>query len=294
MSGADERAVPRAPREPLSLATAGRETVRVAAEGAELAVTVAGPPGAPAVVFLHGFPLSRGTWEPQIAALEDRWRVIAPDLRGMGDSGTGDGQYAMDVYADDLFVVLDTLDLDEVVACGLSMGGYVLLRALEREPGRFRAAVLADTRSTADDDEGRLRRVAAARAIKRKGVETYARQFVEIVLGRTTLARRADVVEAVRETIAGGDPLGLAGAQLAMASRTDTTHVLEGLEIPVLVVVGEEDDLTPREGAGAMAEALPDGRLAVLPHAGHLSNLENPEAFDRALVRFLEEVAPPE
>lgn len=269
------------------------ESVRVEVDGVGLNVALRGPEGAPAVVFLHGFPLSHRMWEPQMRTLEARWRIVAPDLRGMGGSDVGDGQYAIDLYADDLFAVLDHLGLADVVACGLSMGGYVLLRALEREPGRFRAAVLADTRSTADDDEARLKRVAAVRALKRKGAETYARQFVEIVLGRTTLAERPELVDWVRATIAAADVLGLSGAQLAMAARTDTTDVLAGLDIPVLVVVGKEDELTPRDLAGDMADALPDGRLAVIPRAGHLSNLENPEAFDRALVRFLEEVAPP-
>lgn len=266
--------------------------VRVDVEGVELHVEVRGPEEAPAVLLLHGFPLSRRMWEPQILALEARWRVVAPDLRGMGESGVGDGQYAIDFYADDLFAVMDRLGLDRVVGCGLSMGGYVLLRALERDPGRFRAAVLADTRSAADDDAGRLKRVAAVRSLKRKGTEEYARQFAEVVLGRTTLAKRPELVAWVRETVAAGDVVGLSGAQLAMASRTDTTHVLSQLDMPVLVVVGEEDELTPRDTAGAMAEHLSDGRLAVVPGAGHMSNLENPEEFDRVLIRFLEEVSP--
>ena len=267
-------------------------SLRVEVDGVGLNVEVRGPEDAPAVVFLHGFPLSARMWEPQMRALEDRWRLVAPDLRGMGDSDVGDGQYAIDFYADDLFAVLDRLGLEGVVGCGLSMGGYVLLRALEREPGRFRAAVLADTRSAADDDAGRLRRFAAVRALKRKGTEEYARQFVEIVLGRTSLAKRPELVKWVRDVIAARDPVGLAGAQLAMASRTDTTHVLERLDLPVLVVVGDEDELTPRDVAGAMADALPRGRLAVVPGAGHLSNLENPDEFDRVLIRFLDEVLP--
>ncbi len=267
--------------------------MRVDVGGVGLNVEVRGPEGAPAVVLLHAFPLSHRMWEPQVEALEGRWRVVAPDLRGLGESEVGDGQYAIDFYADDLFAVLDRLGLDAVVGCGLSMGGYVLLRALERHPERFRAAVLADTRSEADDDAGRLGRVAAVRALKRKGAAAYARQFAESVLGATTLASRPEVVEAVGAVVAANPVAGMCGAQLAMAARTDTTPALAGLALPVLVLVGEEDPVTPPAAAAAMAERLPRGRLEVIAGAGHLSGLEAPEAFNRALVAFLEEVAPP-
>lgn len=262
--------------------------MEIQAGDVELYAVVKGPEEGPTVVFIHGFPVDHRMWEHQLRALPDGYRAVAYDIRGLGRSPVGDGQYTMELFTDDLFAVLDAVASDPVVACGLSMGGYVLGRALERNPGRFRAAVLADTRSTADDDETRLARAAAIAGVKQDGPTAYAEEFVERVLAGATLSRRPEIVEAVKQMIASNDPRGIAGAQLAMMSRTDTTAALAGLEIPVLVVVGEEDDLTPPKTAREMAAPIPDGRLAVVPDAGHFSPLENPDAFNRILRDFLD------
>lgn len=247
-----------------------------------------GPEDGLPVVLIHGFPFDHRMWDRQLSALSDRYRMLTYDVRGLGRSDVGDGQYTMELYVDDLLALLDELDPGPVVGCGLSMGGYILLRALEREPERFRAAVLADTRSTADDDETRLGRADAIRVLKAEGAGAYADSFVEEALGATTLAERSDVVEEVREMVRSNDPGGMTGAQLAMISRTDTTAVLTELTVPLLVIVGAEDVLTPPEGARAMAAEAPDGAVRVVPGAGHLSALENPEAFNRALREFLQ------
>jgi pimeloyl-ACP methyl ester carboxylesterase len=242
------------------------------------------------VVLLHAFPLSHRMWTPQLESLSDRYRLVAPDWRGLGRSGAGDGQYTIELYVDDLLAVLDALDLGGVVACGLSLGGYVLLRALERAPERFHAVVLADTRSRADDDPGKLARAESIRTLKSDGVDAFSRRFAGKLLGPTTLQRRPELAETVAGWIRESSELGICGAQLAMAARTDTTGALTTLGVPALILVGEEDALTPVEQSRAMAEAAPDAKLVVLPEAGHLSNLENPEAFDRALRDFLKGV----
>ncbi|MBW3534741.1 MAG: alpha/beta hydrolase, partial [Gemmatimonadetes bacterium] len=198
-------------------------SMRVEVEGVGLEVAIAGPEDAPAVVFLHGFPLSHRMWEPQMRTLEGRWRVVAPDLRGMGASDSGDGQYGMDVYVDDLFAVLDRLGPGEVVGCGLSMGGYVLLRALEREPGRFRAAVLADTRSTPDDDEGRLKRVAAMRAEQKAEEEGEPRPPEEASIEREDGPGTLSLEDPDREFE--GEPAKITGKVIDAKSRKPVPYV---------------------------------------------------------------------
>lgn len=256
-----------------------------------LHVVATGPDDGPTVVLVHGFPLDHRMWRRPLEELSDAYRTVAYDVRGLGRSEVGDGQYTMELFADDLLALLDALDPGPVVGCGLSMGGYVLLRALEREPERFRGAVLADTRTAADDDATRLARARSIRTLRTDGVGPFADAMLPKLLGATTRAERPAVVEEVRRLAVENDPRGLAGAQLAMLSRTDTTGVLGRLEIPVLVVVGEEDELTPPDGARAMAEAVPDGRVAVIPGAGHVTPMERPAAFLEALRAFLDELS---
>lgn len=188
-------------------------------------------------------------WSAQVDSLKNQWRVIVPDFRGFGKSEVGDGHYAIDFFVDDLFALLDAPELGvsgtPLVACGLSMGGYVLLRAVEREPARFRALVLADTKSGGDNDEGRLKRLGAVRKLRKEGAAAYAEGFVDGALGKTTKAGRPEVVKAVKAMTAAQPVAAMIGAQLAMASRTDTTAALAKIWVPTLVVVGEEDGLTP-------------------------------------------------
>jgi len=265
--------------------------MKIMVDGVLLSAQVHGPDDAPALVLLHGFPLHGGMWAAQVAALEGRWRVIVPDFRGFGASDVGDGQYAIDFFVDDLFALLDAPELhmhgQSVVACGLSMGGYVLLRAFERAPARFRALVLADTRSGADTDEGRLKRLDAVRKLRKEGAEAFATGFAAGALGKTTQADRPEVVKAVQAMAASQSVAAMIGAQLAMASRTDTTPALARITVPTLVVVGEEDTLTPPVAAKELAARTQGARLATLPGAGHLTPMETPDAFTQALKGFL-------
>jgi 3-oxoadipate enol-lactonase len=269
------------------------KSTEVQADGASLHVRLAGPEKAPALVLLHGFPLHGGMWDAQVDALAKKWRVIVPDFRGHGKSEVGDGQYAMDFLADDLFAVLDATSDGPVVACGLSMGGYVLLRAVERDRGRFRALVLADTRSGNDRDDVRLKRLEGVRILRAKGAAGYADAFVKTALGKTTHAKRPEVVEAVKAMVSGNDPVGLVGAMLAMASRTDTTEMLADLHMPTLVVVGDEDALTPPGHSRELATRIPGARLVLIPGAGHLTPLEAPGEFTDALKAFLDALPSP-
>ena len=243
------------------------------------------------VVFIHGFPFSRRMWGPQLKALPRLYRAIAYDVRGHGDSDVGNGQYTVELFVDDLLGLFDHLVIDRAVVCGLSMGGYIALRAVERCPQRFRGLVLCDTRSEPDTNDARVARAETIKAVKLRGVRAFAEEFVKVVLAPHTLEANPSVVQKVKEMITATDPLGVCGTLLALAARTDTTPALPAMNLPALVLVGEHDVLTPPADAQALARALPDAELHVIPDTGHMSNLENPAAFNERLLGFLEILA---
>lgn len=242
------------------------------------------------VVFIHGFPLNHHMWEPQLAALPHHFRAIAYDVRGHGDSGLSDGQFTIEFFVDDLLGLLDHLSVDRAVLCGLSMGGYIALRALERSPDRFRGLILCDTRSEADTNEGKIKRSETIAAVKSRGVPAFADNFIKLLLAPTTLENNPVVVKQVRDMITANHPLGICGTLLALASRTDTTPALAAMNLPTLILVGEHDVLTPPDNARTMQSHLPQAELHVIPAAGHMSNLENPTDFNEKLLEFLEKL----
>jgi 3-oxoadipate enol-lactonase len=258
--------------------------------GTELFVRTGGPRDTLPVVLLHPFPLSHAAWEPQLRSLEAEFRVVAPDFRGHGASPAGPEPATIDLFASDVLALLDAMEIRRAVVVGLSMGGYVALRLAERAPRRIWGLVLSDTRSEGDDDDGRLRRAAAARRVVALGSAAYAETFLPTVLGATTLRERPAVAERVRALVAANPPEGIAAALVAMAARSSTTRALPEFRFPVQVIVGAEDLVTPPGSARLMASAVPGARLAVVPSAGHLSNLENPAAFEAALLPFLREM----
>ena len=238
------------------------------------------------VVLLHAFPLNRTMWEPQIAALFGECRCIAPDLRGFGDSPRS-GPYSMDRYADDVVALLDALQIDRAVVGGLSMGGYIALALWRRHRNRIRALVLADTRSGADNDEGKQKRGELIALAQSEGSAAVADRQVTGLLGKSTREKQPELVDRIRSIMAGESPDGIVGALEAMRNRTDSTPLLAGIDVPTLIVVGDEDVLTPPKEARAMHAAIRGSRLEVIPGAGHLSNLERPAAFNAALSDFV-------
>lgn len=238
------------------------------------------------VVFIHGFPFASGSWTPQLNALHGRHRTVAYDVRGHGKSALGAWPFTLEALADDLFALLDRLSIERAVLCGLSMGGYIALRAYQKAPARVRALALCDTRPDPDSDETKLRRAAAIGELRRDP-RAFLESFLKVVLAKSTLERRPEVVEAVRTTMLDNEPASLAAALVALATRTDSTPQLKSIAVPALVVVGKDDAVTPPAVAEAMAKAIPGAELKVLEGAGHLSNLENPKAFNQALLEFL-------
>ena len=244
------------------------------------------PQGLP-VIFIHGFPFNHTMWDPQMMALPQEIRAIAFDIRGHGTSDVGDGQYFLEYFVDDLFALMDHLGIDSAALCGLSMGGYIALRAIQREPKRVRALVLADTRSESDSNEGKVKRATQAKMVRGKGVDAFAEEFVKAVLTPDTLATNPAVVQKVRTMITTNSPTAIAGTLLALATRTDTTDALAAITVPTLVVVGQNDVITPLDAARALHSRITGSDLEIIPGAAHMSNLENAGAFNAALLKFL-------
>ncbi len=239
------------------------------------------------VLWIHGFPLGRWLWDPQVGALADVARSIAMDLRGFGGSSAPQGPYTMETYADDLRRLLDALGIEQAVLVGLSMGGYVAFAFYAAYPDRVRALILADTRHQADTPEGRASRYALIERIRLEGTPAAVEAFLPRLFGATTQRERPELMETLRRKMQANPAAGLIGALQAMAERPDRTALLPAIRVPTLVIVGEEDAVTPPEVARQMAEGIPHARLVVIPHAGHLSNVEAPEAFNEAVRDFL-------
>ncbi|MDP9387892.1 MAG: alpha/beta hydrolase [Actinomycetota bacterium] len=248
--------------------------------------------GAPCVVLLHAFPLSAGIWEPQIAALAPHHRVVAMDLRGFGGSDVPAQReaYSVDSWADDVATLAERLELGSIVLGGLSMGGYVAFAFVRRHRSALGGLILADTRAGADTAEVRAKREHQQRLLEEAGATTdVAASLLEPLVGPTS-TRRTEALRQANELLAGNRAEGVIGALEAMKNRPDSTPDLATIDVPTLVVVGEQDQPSPPEVAEQMAAAVPAARLVVVPDAGHLSNVENPEAFNEALEGFLREL----
>ena len=248
----------------------------------------AGNPAAQTVVLIHGFPFSLEMWSQQIELLKKDYRVIAYDVRGHGRSGVADGQYTLEFFVDDLVGLLDHLKIARAVLCGLSMGGYIALRAAERNPERLRALILCDTQSTADSNEGRLKRAASIKSIKTNGVDAFAEGFVKAVFAPSSLITKTDRVGTIKNIIQSNSSLGICGTLLALAARTDTTASLSGIKVPTLILVGESDAVTPPRASQEMHDKIPNSEFYTIANAAHMSNIENPEAFNGYLRNFLD------
>jgi pimeloyl-ACP methyl ester carboxylesterase len=246
------------------------------------------------LVLLHAFPLSSAMWLDQREGLSARARVITPDQRGFGGSPLGDPLASgrppsLDACADDLADLLDALGLGRVVLGGLSMGGYVAMAFLRRHAERVEALLLADTKASADPEPARANRLRIADELERDPASpVLVDDVLPSLLGEATTSGRPTVTGRVRALVQAAPAPAAAWAQRAMADRPDSFDVLRGVDVPALVLVGDQDVLSPVSDAQAMADALPQGRLQVLPEAGHLSSLETPDAFNAAVADLLE------
>lgn len=249
-----------------------------------------GPEGAPIIIFIHGFPLNKSMWDKQLNALKDDYRVIAYDIRGHGDSEVGTVNFSIDLFVQDLISFMDALKIEKTMLCGLSMGGYIALNAVENHPGRFSALILSDTNCTADTPEAKEKRMNTIIGIKENGVEKLAEDLIPNLFAAESFKSNLEEIAAVKEMIVTTTIPSLNKSLHALANRKETCSKLAKIKVPTLILVGEEDKITPPEAAIAMQEKIKDSELSIINHAGHLSNMENENEFNSQLEKFIAKI----
>ena len=240
------------------------------------------------LLFVHGYPLNRRMWQPQIDGLADMARVIAPDLRGHGDSQAVPGPYSMDLLADDLNALLDALHISQTVyLCGLSMGGYVAFAFYRRYAQRLAGLILAATRAAADSAQARASREQAAQTARQQGVAAIVEGMAAKMLSPQTAEQRPALAAQVKEIMLRTSLEGVLGDLEGMKERPDSTPTLSQITIPTLVIHGADDQIIPLAEAQAMQAAIPNAQMEVISGAGHLLNLEQAETFNAAVRGFV-------
>ena len=240
------------------------------------------------ILFIHGFPLNRSMWAAQLSALPKWMLGIAPDLRGYGDSDPIKGPYTMDILADDCIALLDALGVKQpVVVCGLSMGGYVTLSLYRRHPERIQGLILAATRAGADSPEGKTNRDKAIAQAERDGAAAIAATMLPKMMAPMTYTTNPALVQQVEELMSSASVPGIVGALAGMKTRPDSTALLSEIEVPTLIVHGEDDQLIPVQEAQTMHTAITGSEITILSDAGHLLNLEQPQRFNQVMLDYL-------
>ncbi len=241
------------------------------------------------LLLIHAFPLDRAMWRAQIAGLQQHYRLIAPDLRGFGQSSDTDGSaVSMEQYAEDLRALLDSLNVKQAVLCGLSMGGYIALAFVAQYPARVKGLILANTRALADSEEARQGRLTNADRVRKEGLPFLVDSMAPKLLGPNA---RPEIALSVRSMMMRQRSAGVASALLGMAARPDRTALLPYVKAPILIVTGSADALISPADSEALHRVNPASQLVVIPDAGHLSNLDKADAFNEALRAFYLRVA---
>ena len=226
-------------------------------------------------------------WTEQINALEKQVAYLAFDIRGFGESDLGDRKVSIDLYCEDLFALMDLLKIPKAILCGLSMGGYIALRFRQRFPERVVGMILADTRTGEDSDEAKEKRKKGIDQLRAGGIDEFADNFLKGALSPQTLSQNSGLFASLRASISKNAVEGMCAALAAMANRKDTAIALSSNPISTLLIVGEEDKLTPPAEAEKMAQLHGKAVVEKIPNAGHLSNLEMPKVFNEKLEKFL-------
>ena len=241
------------------------------------------------VIFLHAFPLNRTMWEGDIAALldEQRYRLVALDWRGFGESDVTGEITTMDILAGDVVALMDHLGIEQAVLCGLSMGGYVAFACWRQYAQRIGGLILADTRPSADTPETQANRENVARLAETQGITAVADLQLPRLISDYTRQHDPLVETRIRQMMNTATPSGIAAASRGMARRADSSDLLAGISCPTAVITGQQDAIIPLSESQAYAERIPGAQFVTIPNAGHLSNLEQPDTFLATISSFL-------
>ncbi len=239
------------------------------------------------IIFLHGFPFDKSMWDQQINFLKESYRVIACDIRGFGKSTDEQTPLSIGLFADDLIQFMNALQLEKAIVCGLSMGGLITLNAQERYPERFEALILCDTQCVADTPEIKEKRHGIIDEIKLNGTNDFNEGFLISVFHKDSLTTKKELVETLRKVVFANTENIIKQGLLALADRHETCSELDKITMPVLIICGREDSVTPLTQSEFMNQTIPGSILQVIDDAGHVSNLEQPEKFNKHLLDFL-------
>ena len=242
------------------------------------------------VIFVHGFPFDKSMWQGQLDFLQSAYRVIAFDIRGFGKSTDEDSSLSIDLFADDLIAFMDQLNIEKAVICGLSMGGYITLNAYQRFTDRFEALILADTQCIADTAEAKEKRYKTISKIEANGVTDFNENFIKSVFHEDSFTNKKEVVEELRNLVYANSKNSIQEGLKALAERSETCSTLDKITIPTLIICGKEDSVTSLAQSAAMKESISGATLEVIENAGHVSNLEQPDEFNKHLLDFLKAI----
>jgi len=239
------------------------------------------------LVLIHAFPLSSSMWKTQVKSLERKAKVIVLDLPGFGQSAC-QAKPSIAVMAQEIAGLLDSIKVTEpAMIVGLSMGGYVTLEFFRQFPERVKALGLFSTRAGADTPEGREKRLKTAEQVRKEGLEAFTQKIVPGLLGKITLESNPGLVRDITHRVSLNNREGVADALMAMAERQDSTGLLSSIHCPTLIIAGDEDTLIPFSEAEDLHAKIAGSQYHLIAKAGHLANLEQPEAFDKILEKFM-------
>jgi pimeloyl-ACP methyl ester carboxylesterase len=238
------------------------------------------------LVFVHAFPLNSKMYKPQVEFYKDKFRVITYDVRGLGKSKSSNNQFTLEKYSDDFLSVINHLGLEKIIACGVSMGGYIILRSYIKNPDVFSKIILADTRAERDDNTGLINRSNVIASILAGKRNEFASSFLQKLINKKSY-ENAELKNFLEGLIDENSDEGICGAQLALGTRVNSIDYLDKFNVPTLIIVGEDDVLTPPSCAETMNKLIKNSELKIIKDSGHLSNLENPAAFNSSILDFI-------
>lgn len=239
------------------------------------------------IIFIHGFPFNKTMWNEQLESLPDGISGIAYDIRGFGESSSDHSFFSIDLFANDLIKLIDTLKIDNCVLCGISMGGYIALRAIELSKTKIKGLILCDTNCVADSNEGKMKRFNSIEQVVAGGKRDFTEGFIKNVFTEETLSNKPGTVQFLRDVIMSTSDKTICSTLLALASRTDTCNSLLNINIPTLIIRGENDKLMSEDQTKQLADGITQADQVSISNSGHLPNLENPEDFNKAINTFL-------
>ncbi len=242
------------------------------------------------IIFIHGFPFNKSSWHPQMEFLKKEHRVIAYDISGFGNSTSGREKESISMFADDLVKLMDALEINKAIVCGLSMGGYILLNAVNRYPDKFKAIILSDTNCIADSILAKEKRFKTILQIEADGLKDFTEVFIENIFCKESLTDKKEIVEKIRTIILSTSPGTITRTLNAIVHRQEMCSSLKEISIPTLILCGKEDTVTPLAQSEFLFHHISNSILHIIGKAGHLSNLEQPNEFNKRLNNFISKI----